>query len=64
MKHFAIQIEIKDNFLLTHTNRRKEVDDFIKAFKDNNEAKEIKIFERNGVGCSLAYRETKAIIGF
>lgn len=64
MKHYTIQIEVQDNFLFAHTNRHKEVDDFIKAFKDNNKAKEIKVFERNGVSYSLAYRETRKTIGF
>lgn len=56
MKKFQVMVTIGDGVLIDGTNKKSEVDEWVKAFHERSEpASELKVFQLGEVGYTLVH---------
>ena len=63
--NYIIQMKgVNGQYAFFETKKEKELDEFIKAFHENKNTKEIKIFENKGTTYTLISTDHKRRVGF
>ena len=63
--NYIIQLKgINGQFAFFQAKKEKELDEFMKAFQNNNNTEEIKIFRNEGLNYTLVAADHKRRIGF
>ena len=63
--NYIIQLKgINGRFAFFQAKKEKELDEFMKAFQDNNNTEEIKIFRNEGMNYTLIAADHKRRVGF
>ena len=63
--NYIIQLKgINGQFAFFQAKKEKELDEFMKAFQDNNNTEEIKIFRNEGMNYTLIAADHKRRVGF
>ena len=63
--NYIIQLKgINGQFAFFQAKKEKELDEFMKAFQNNNNTEEIKIFRNEGLNYTLIAADHKRRVGF
>ena len=63
--NYIIQLKgINGQFAFFQAKKEKELDEFMKAFQNNNNTEEIKIFRNEGMNYTLIAADHKRRVGF
>lgn len=63
-KQFVIVIHTVGDIVIQTTNKSKEVEAWCKSYNETEQAVELIIYQRNGLGYEQVVREYKRCIGF
>lgn len=63
-KQFVIVIHTVGDVVIKSTNRPKEVEEWCKSYNETEQAVELIVYQRNGLGYEQVVREHKRRIGF
>lgn len=63
-KRYTVILATKGETIIQQTNKHQDVAEWITAYKANESAVEIQVFEREGMGYTRVVHEYKRRIGF
>lgn len=63
-KQFVIVIHTIEDVVTQSTNKPKEIEEWRKSYNENEQAVELIVYQRNGLGYEQVVREHKRRIGF